>query len=316
MGEQGGTERGGTSAGWEDQAGASILVAIGGGPDSEWREVAPGVHARGDAPDRLLLGGGLSGRQGASAGSSGRQAGRQSRAGGRSRAGGMSRLAGRRGLWALVAAVFVVVMGVGVMQRGPTGASVAASPTSGPSPSTDARVSAAGETAAAGEVPSGTSESPAPAGASAVPSGSSSAEPGGDVDWWSVLGELDVRRSAAIESLDLAALDAYALVDSPAWQADAALIADLQQRELRPAGLSTQVIAIEEATPIDAEGSGVAAAVQLVIVDRREAYSLVDPAGDTVQAVPPAESRRWRMVLQPGEDDGAGWLVRSAEEVT
>ena len=168
------------------------------------------------------------------------------------------------------------------------------------------------------EGPSSTAESPGPASASAVPSGSPSAQLEGGVDWWGVLAELDAQRSAALESLDLSVLDAYAVVDSPAWQADAALVTDLQQRELRPAGLSTQLIAIEEVSPIDAQGDSSAGTVELVIVDRREEYTLVDPAGDTVQTVPAADSRRWRMVVQPGgdPDDGPGWLVRSVEEVT
>ena len=176
----------------------------------------------------------------------------------------------------------------------PMDGGLAAAATGVPSPV--AEPSASGEPSAASGEPGGSAQS----GASAVPTS-------GDVllaeppNWWAVLAELDTRRSAALAALDLDSLAEHALPGSPAWDADAALLADLQEQGLRPDGLTSRVLAVERV-----ERQGVRAQVQ--IVDQRSAYALVDARGEVVDRVEAAPRATWSVSLQQREAD-RGWRI-------
>lgn len=120
-------------------------------------------------------------------------------------------------------------------------------------------------------------------------------------DWWAVLAELDMRRSTALAAVDLDSLAEHALPGSPAWDADAALLADLQEQGLRPEGLTSRVLAVERV-----ERQGVRAQVQ--IVDQRSAYTLVDALGEVVDRVEAAPRATWSVSLQQREAD-RGWRI-------
>lgn len=136
----------------------------------------------------------------------------------------------------------------------------------------------------------------------------------GSVDWWSVLAELDRRRADALQHGDPSGLEGYAVPDSPAWRGDAALVASLSDAGAHPVGLGAAVLAIE-----DVIGCGSDAC--LVVVDQRSAYAIVDAQGGTVESVPAAAARRWRITLAsmaPGEGIGPadpGWRVRQVEAI-
>lgn len=124
-------------------------------------------------------------------------------------------------------------------------------------------------------------------------------------DWWAVLAELDRRRVRAFAEVDAALLPGYADPESPAWRQDSALIADLAASGLRPQGLASALVAVEEAE-VDGDHA------QVRIVDRRGAYSLVDAGGVVVQQVDRAGLTRWVVTLErvgpsPGPDPG--WRV-------
>ena len=154
----------------------------------------------------------------------------------------------------------------------------------------------------------------------AEPSGASS-EPGGSArsggaallasvgvllaeppDWWAVLAELDRRRTATLGGLDLDALADHALPAAPAWDADAALLADLQERGLRPRGLTSRVLAVERA---DRQGDR----ARLLIVDQRSAYELVDAEGEPIDRVDAAVPTRWAVTLQRATAEPREWRL-------
>ncbi len=151
--------------------------------------------------------------------------------------------------------------------------------------------------------PSGATASSGP-GQSTSPPAVAGAEPAlQGVDWWSVVAELDARRSEALETADPAGLAGYAQPGSAAWRADEALIADLAARGLRPLGLRAAVMAIERAEVAGSE-------VRLQVVDQRSAYDLIDVDGSVHSRVEAAGPARWSIVLAPvqpreGEAPGA-----------
>lgn len=128
-----------------------------------------------------------------------------------------------------------------------------------------------------------------------------------DTDWWSVLELLDGRRARALQEVDPTALPSYAARGSPAWRADAALVADLERAGRRPVGLGSRLVAIESARPCPTE-----AAACLVMVDQRGAYTVVDGEGVVVEEVPQADPTRWQITLVPEEQPTSldpGWRV-------
>ena len=135
----------------------------------------------------------------------------------------------------------------------------------------------------------------------------------GPVDWWSVLAELDRARASALAARAVSALDEYAASGSPAWDQDAGLIGDLEARGLAPVGLTTHLVGIERA-PEEADRAP-GAVVELVIVDERSDYSLVDDAGAVVEEVPASGLRRWRVRLagSASPDGGFRWLLQAVE---
>lgn len=178
----------------------------------------------------------------------------------------------------------------------------------------------------------------------------------GTPDWWAVLVELDARRSAALAATDPALLGAALAPGSPAWAAEVATIEGLVAAGVAPVGLSTAVVALEDVAPLSSEslaeeslakelpaqksaaeaGAPTSAdepsprpvasigpdvpAVTLRVVDRRSAYSLVDPAGEVVQEVPAAAERRWQLTLvrlpdEQASADDPGWRVHRVEPV-
>ena len=117
--------------------------------------------------------------------------------------------------------------------------------------------------------------------------------------------ELDRRRVRAFAEVDAALLPGYAEPESPAWRQDSALIGDLAASGLRPDGLESALVAVEEAE-VDGDHA------QVQIVDRRAAYSLVDAGGVVVQQVERAGLVRWVITLSrvdPSSDPDAGWRV-------
>ena len=152
--------------------------------------------------------------------------------------------------------------------------------------------------------PSGASSEPggsARSGGAALPAsvGVLLAEP---PDWWAVLAELDRRRTATLGALDLDALAEHALPAAPAWDADAALLADLQERGLRPRGLTSRVLAVERA---DRQGDR----ARLLIVDQRSAYELVDAEGEPIDRVDAAVPTRWAVTLQRATAEPHEWRL-------
>ncbi len=121
-------------------------------------------------------------------------------------------------------------------------------------------------------------------------------------DWWAVLAELDRRRVRALAALDSELLAEYAQPGSAMWSADAALVADLRGRGVRPKGLTSPVVAVERF-----ESQGGQARVQMV--DRRSAYTLVDDRGSVVESVPEAALSRWSVTLVRDAQGAAGWRV-------
>jgi hypothetical protein len=133
------------------------------------------------------------------------------------------------------------------------------------------------------------------------------------VDWWSVLAQLDQARASALAAREVSDLDAYTVPGSPAWGQDAGLIGDLHERGLTPVGLTTRVVGMEEAPEEGGLDSGTV--VELVIVDERSAYSLVDDGGAVIEQVPVSGLRRWRITLVGSDPAGEapGWRLRSVE---
>lgn len=131
------------------------------------------------------------------------------------------------------------------------------------------------------------------------------------MDWWSVLAQLDQSRASALAAREVSDLDAYTVPGSPAWDQDVGLIGDLHERGLTPVGLTTRVVGMEEAPEEGDPDTGTL--VELVIVDERSAYSLVDDGGAVIEQVPVSGLRRWRITLV-GSDPEAGaprWRLRS-----
>jgi hypothetical protein len=149
---------------------------------------------------------------------------------------------------------------------------------------------------AGGAVPGSTAQAPRP-GPEAVNDSST-----GSPDWWAVLAELDRRRGRALSALDSDLIAHYALRGSAAWESDAALLADLRARGLRPQGLTSRVVAVERS-----EGSGDRVRVQ--VVDQRSAYTLVDAQGAVVESVPEAGLTRWWVTLTRDAGADPQWRV-------
>lgn len=130
-------------------------------------------------------------------------------------------------------------------------------------------------------------------------------------DWWSVMAELDARRGDALSSADAASLADYTVADSPAWAADAALVDQLTERGLRPEGLRHTLIGIESVAAVSA-GSA-----EVVLVDQRSSYALVDAEGQPVQQVEAGPERRWRISVRAVEAQAPdpGWRIEESEQV-
>lgn len=277
-----------------DAAGEQDGSATWAEPDlTGWLSPAPGVFRRAAAPEGLGAIGGVARvapPQG-DAPSSGRRA--------------------RGGLWRVVGVgvvAVVVILGLArVAGTGPgagavpvgwesSGAEPSAVVSSGVEPSSDSRPMAQSRPSSpAAPSPSGATGSvaaPVPATPTAP-----SAHPG-EPDWWSVLAELDRRRAMALAATDPALLGEYAQLGSPAWESDEALVSDLSARGLQPEGLTTHVLAIER---VDRDGAEVA----IWAVDRRSGYTLLDDAGEMVQAVEPGLPSRWAITLAQVAPDGA-----------
>lgn len=153
--------------------------------------------------------------------------------------------------------------------------------------------------------------------ASAAPSSAapSSAAPwaGVDaVDWVLVMTQLDAARSAALVSLDASLLVGYAATGSAALAEGERLIAQLEERGLRPVGWATAIVSAE---PEEAS----AGSIVLRVADDRGSYALVDRSGAVADRIPASGTRTWRVTLQqaaaappPGDP---GWRVVSVAAV-
>ena len=132
-----------------------------------------------------------------------------------------------------------------------------------------------------------------------------------------MLAELDARRGTALAGPDLAGLASFAQEGSAAWQADVDVIEQLRERGLRPVGLATKLVAIEDVSEPEPQAEGAQGAVAVTLVDKRSEYQLVDGDGQTVQTVPASGRKRWRTTLvrveEPAPDPG--WRVSSVEVV-
>ena len=284
-----------------------------------WRSSIPGVHQRADAPASLgLTGRGVASGQGDVWGR-GHDAGSPTAPS----AGGQS--AGRRrrraGPWrALGLGVLALVAIVGVARAaepsmGPsTGPRPAVVPTARASAADPAAVATRGTPAAGAGTPTASGEA-VPAGPEAASSSAhaSTASVGGggqEPDWWTVMAELDRRRTLALGEVDAGLLSSYAVPGSPAWEADSSLLADLSGRGLRPQALTSTIVAIER---VDRQGTEALARV----VDRRSSYSLVDSSGAVAQVVPASGPVRWEVTLRRGEarDGDPGWRVAGVVQV-
>lgn len=240
----------------------------------QWVEVAPGVQARSGASGLPVAEGRPAG-PGPGIGPGTEKAGRRTRNGG-----ARHRIRGIPMLIAVVALV-VVIGGMGVSAGLPGRATVPGQggPSGGPTQS---------------------------------PKAVATTRPSIDaVDWWAVLAVLDERRADALRQGDPAALGAYAVPGSPAWEVDADLLSRLGVAGLRPEGLRTQLIAIEQAGGCDGSAC-------VVLVDRRGPYALVDAQGAAVEQVPAADSQRWRLTLDPVavvDASDPGWRLREVEPI-
>lgn len=119
-------------------------------------------------------------------------------------------------------------------------------------------------------------------------------------DWQAVVAGLDAARAAAYADPGAAALDGFDVPGSPAWQRDAAALADLRSRGEAAIGLVTELVGVRL---VSRKGDR----ATLQVTDRRSAYTLV---GATTRAQPAAPQRRWTVVLQRTPE---GWRYRSAQ---
>lgn len=215
---------------------------------------------------------------------------------------------GRALLGAVAVAIVMVAMLQAVRADQSPGSTVALDWSAGASPSEGATPSA-GVTPLVG---ASWSARPTPStGGSASASstrsvGATQAEGGStatDVDWRAVLVELDRRRAGALQARDQAGLAKYAAPGSAAWQSDARLIAELAKRSLRPVGLATRIVAVEDVRLGD-EGASIK------VVDERGSYQLVDRSGEVKQRVAGTGQRRWRVKLVSMTRGGASAKAR------
>lgn len=123
-----------------------------------------------------------------------------------------------------------------------------------------------------------------------------SAEP----DWIAVLVALDQRRLNAFATADARQLDSVNIAGSSAMTTDAATLAELTKRQVKPIGLATQVDRAVVRTRS-------ATAVTLDVVDHRSGFDLVDRAtGVLVRRERARGAQRWTVrLVRPG----AEWLV-------
>ena len=107
---------------------------------------------------------------------------------------------------------------------------------------------------------------------------------------------------------DESGLSGYAAPGSPAWLTDEAMLADLESRGVRPAGLESRILAIEVISEVDV-------GVALQVVDLRSGYDLIEEStGKSAGYVEPAGATRWTITLAPlelaplelADDVGAG----------
>jgi hypothetical protein len=127
-------------------------------------------------------------------------------------------------------------------------------------------------------------------------------------DWWEVLAVLDARRAGVLVSGDESGLSGYAAPGSPAWLTDEAMLADLESKGVRPAGLESRILAIEVVSEVDV-------GVALQVVDLRSGYDLVEEStGESMGYVEPAGATRWTITLAPLElaDDGGAGLPEAS----
>lgn len=286
----------------------------GSGQPVAWRSSIPGVSQRDGAPASLALAG--RGVRASSFGEAGER-GEWGQVGGSSLGpAGDGRSVSRRGRrvvpWrAMGMAVVAIVAIVGVARA----AGVDAGGSSGDGGGTSSAGwetlgsgagSAVGSDAGSapgvgvGSAPTPDSAAPSSAG-SPTPEGPAPAVAPGDEspDWRTVLAELDARRVLTLTQVDPALLATYAQVGSTAWKEDAALLADLSARGLRPQGLASKVLAVET---VDHDG----AQARLQVVDERAGYSMIDANGAVVQQVESAGPRRWTVTLSRLAPPGAG----------
>ena len=254
---------------------------------AQWRSSIPGVWQQEGAPATLGI-----------VASGGR--GRQSRPGG-TLVGGQAR-GWRRQPWrAIGLAGLALVVVVGIARAAETGAAGAGARTGWEL----AGGTAVGDGDGEGQAGPGSSPGEAPANVAEAPRTGPEAvndRTTGSPDWWAVLAELDQRRGRALSALDSDLIKDYAQPGSAAWDSDAALLADLRARGLRPQGLNSRVVAVERS-----EGSG--GRVQVQVVDQRSAYTLVDARGAVVESVPEAGLTRWWVTLIRHAGGDPEWRV-------
>lgn len=278
----------------------------GSGQPVAWRSSIPGVSQRDGAPASLALAG--RGVRAASRGEAGER-GERGEVGGSSlgpaRDGRSRSRRGRRILpWrAMGMAAVAIVAIVGVARAAGVDAEGAAGDVGGTSSSaweplgSDAGSAVGPDVGSAPALGGGSAPMPVPV----APSSAGSPTPEGvaapavapgdeSLDWRAVLAELDARRVLTLTQVDPTLLATYAQAGSAAWEQDAALLADLSARGLRPQGLASRVLGVEL---VYDDG----ATARLQVVDERGGYSMIDANGAVVQQVESAGTRRWTVTL-------------------
>jgi hypothetical protein len=207
----------------------------------------------------------------------------------------------RPGLLVVASLVALTLLGVlRVGSRASADVSVAV-----PTPSVELSVGATSTTTAGPEEADPASSPPASSGAGDTTD--LLVDRGADIpDWAGVLAALDAGRRQALVEGSVDALRAVVAPDGAAWADDAALAARVSALHARIVGGALTVLEVRPT-------STAAGRTDLLVRDRRSAYTVVTPDGS--RDVPVREARWWRVTLVASPSTPAGWRVRDVAAV-
>lgn len=122
------------------------------------------------------------------------------------------------------------------------------------------------------------------------------------LQWKPVIESLDVHRGQAFIARDMMALADVDVPESPAWKADASMVAMLEQAQVFVSENPLRVLSVEEEYVTVGEKQQRA---MLTVTDEMGAYNIVDRSGAVLRRVPARGRQRWSVELQ--NDSLLGW---------